>query len=157
MDINTAKQAIKNVKGCRFASIKSTTLVPLTGGKKNEMQGRITKRTTAKIMLFSSSAGYVNQVRKELEKQGVNPDTFKLGERTWGSKIEDTPLVEHITKDGQKKYYVEVVFLNLLETPQYFLDGKPISKDAVIGVKSANPNELVHIRSYALDSVDELH
>jgi len=67
------------------------------------------------------------------------------------------PIIEH-TKDGVTKYYVEVIFLKA-GTYEYLLDGAPIAKGDIIGMKEAAEggqgglDNKVIIRSFAADSI----
>jgi hypothetical protein len=150
-------QAFQNVSGASFVGLDTETRPSLKGGKKNPMQGRVTKKMTgASIMVFQNKNvnGYENMVRRRLEAEGKNPDTFKLGERAWGTRVENLPIVEH---KGQ--HYMEVIFLKPGKV-EFFLDGSPIARDLVQGLDDDKPegdqgglNAKVIIRTFAADSI----
>src|SRR4051812_13236191 len=111
---------MNRIQGVTFAGMDCITIPKLKGGKKNPQQGRVTKHHKgARVMLFTNknSSGYENMVRRRLEAEGKDPDTFVLGELQWGKRIYDSPLIEH-----EGKYYMQVIFL-APGTVDYFLDG----------------------------------
>lgn len=148
-----------NVSGNTFVGIDTKTVPVLAGGKSNSMQGRVVKvMTGASVMVFQNknSNGYENMVKRRLEKEGKNPESFSLGRRTWGERVEGTPVVEH---KGQE--YLEVIFLKTGEV-SYELDGAPIAKSAVVGLKEVEPSgqggldNTVYIRTFAKDSITKV-
>jgi len=153
---------LSTVNGASFISLDTVTDVKLTGGRKNPMQGRVTKRVTgSSVMVFTNknSNGYANMVERRLMQEGKDPQSFQLGQRQWGTRIENEPFVRH-EKDGQLKFYLEVIFLKAGKT-EYLLDGEPIAKDAIEGLPEAKDNDegqgglenKVIVRSYAVDSI----
>lgn len=145
------------MNGAAFIGFDSEVVVPLTGGKSNPMQGRITKRGTGhSVMVFQNKLanGYLNQKRKLLEAAGQDPDNFVLSPRQWGVRLPNTPIVRNDDKKtGQRKYYLEVIFLRPGKT-EYFLDGVAIDKEDIIGLKSSPKDETaVPIRTFAMDSL----
>lgn len=140
MLLGTLKKALEDLAGSSFIGIDTETSVKLAGGKKNEMQDRVVKKTVnSNVMVFANKSGnnaYENMVKKRLLAEGKDPETFELGSRAWGTRIEGTPFIEH-----NGKTYLEVIFLKPGES-EYFLDGKPISKDQIVGLKeTATANE----------------
>lgn len=155
---------LKVVQGTGFVGIDTETVVPLLGGKGNPHQGRVTKRVTgSNVMVFQNKFvnGYDALVRRRLESEGKDATNFVLGPRKWGTRIQGLPLVQH-EKDGQVKWYFEVIFINAGDV-EYFLDGQPIAKSDIQGLKDA-PEESeqggltnkVIIRTYAIDSIRSL-
>lgn len=145
------------MNGAAFIGFDSEVVVTLTGGKSNPMQGRVTKRATGNsVMVFQNKRanGYLNQKRKLLEAAGQNPDDFKLSPRKWGERLPNTPVVRHTDKKtGQRKYYLEVIFLKPGVT-EYFLDGQPIAKEDIQGLPETPKDETaVPIRTFAMDSL----
>jgi hypothetical protein len=157
--------AIQNVNGASFVGIDTLTEVKLTGGKKNPMQGRITKTMIgASVMVFQNknSNGYENMVERRLIQEGKDPTAFSLGQRAWGTRIPDMPIVEHF-KDGATKYYLEVIFLKPGKV-EYKLDGAHISEFEIEGLPERNEDaesqggldNKVIIRTFAADSITEI-
>lgn len=155
--------AFENVNGASFVGIDALTEVKLTGGKANPHQGRVTKRMIgAKVMCFQNKNvnGYEAMVERRLIAEGKDPTSFQLGERAWGTRVPNMPIIEHF-KDGETKYYVEVIFLDG-GTYEYRLDGAPIAKEEIIGMKEAvegkqgGLDNKVVIRSFAADSITEV-
>lgn len=102
------REILKNVSGASFIAIDTITPVTLRGGKKNPLQGRVTKSVKgSNVMVFQNKTtnAYENMVNRRLHQEGKFAD-FEVGPRAWGSRIPNTPFVEH---DGQ--LYLEVIFL----------------------------------------------
>ena len=156
LTLTTAGNIFANVSGSSFVGIDTLTEVPLTGGKSNPMKGRVTKRMTgASVMVFQNKRinGYKAMVERRLAKEG-KPSTFKLSPRKWGKRIADTPFVEH-----NDSHYLEVIFLKAGEV-EYLLDGEPINKADIAGLKSAADHsgqggleDQVTIRSFKFASI----
>lgn len=157
------ERAFKDLVGNTIASITTVTPVKLTGGKKNPLQGRVTKLVeTGQVMVFANkkSNGYQNMVQRRLEKEGKNPEQFKLGRRVWGKRIAGTPFVEN---KGNK--YLEVIYLQTPKKIQYMLDGRLVSKDTIEGLPKKSAQEIagdqggldvgdkVIIRTYNLQNI----
>ena len=112
------EQLMQDVNGNSFIAITTETIVKLPGGKKNPLQGLVTKRTTgSNVMVYQNKTTntYENMVNRRLEKEGKNPGSFSVGPRAWGTRIPNTPFVEH---NGQM--YLEVIFLHCGEV-KYFV------------------------------------
>jgi len=150
-----------NVSGAAIISLNTVTDVTLAGGKKNPLQGRVTKKTTgSNVMVFANKNvnGYAEMVKRHLEKEGKNPDSFKLGDRVWGERIAGTPFVAH-----KGKKYMEVIFLSAGKT-EYIIDGVPASIDSIQGLGQPDISESsqggldnkVIVRTYAVDSIKSL-
>ena len=162
MQIETLNTVLNSIEGVTFAGLDSVTDVTLLGGKKNEQQGRVKKVTVGNsIMLFTNknSNGYENMVKRRLEKEGKNPASFKLGELPWGTRIPNTPIIEH-----KGEHYLQVIFLKSGKT-HYELDGKKVDKTEIVGLKPASEGasdaqagleDMVIVRTFKLSSITEL-
>lgn len=161
----TLREIFANVHGTSFVGLDTESVVKLKGGKKNEQQGRVTKRVTgSSVMVFSNTEqnGYENLVQRRLIEEGKDPTTFSVGPRTWGTRVPNLPIIEH-EKDGVKKEYLEVIFLKPGKT-EYFLDGQPINKEDIIGLEvkeessdsQGGLDNKVVIRTYADDSIKKI-
>ena len=156
MQLATLEAALAELEGGTFVGIDTVTAVKLKGGKKNPLQGRVTKRTMgATVMCFSNKNGsaYDAMVKRRLAKEGKNPDSFTLGERAWGQRIPGTAFVEH-----KGKHYLEVIFMQAGKT-ELLLDGQPVSSQLIDGLPEtreggqAGLDDKVIIRTYAVDSI----
>lgn len=157
MPTNLATLLTDHVNGATFITIDTVTDVKLTGGKKNLMQGRVTKRVTgSNVMVFQNKSinGYEAMVKRRLEKEGKNPDTFELKPRAWGRRLTGAPFVEH-----KGAYYIEVIFLSPGET-EYLLDGNVVQRNTIVGLPPEKEeahqgglNDKVIIRTYKADSI----
>lgn len=150
------KSVFSAVNGNTVVGLTTATVVTLKGGKKNPMQGRVVKvMEDANVMVFQNKNvnGYENMVQRRLAAEGKNPETFQLGSRVWGHRVEGTPVVEHKGKE-----YLEVIFLNPGKV-KYVMDGKEINKSEIIGLDDKVEGEQgglenkVVIRTFAEDSI----
>lgn len=150
----------ENVNGSTFISIDTQTDVKLKGGKKNLCQGRVSKRTTkSNVMVFQnkSTNAYQNMVEKRLTSEGKDPSNFELSPRTWGTRIVNTPFVEH---KGQ--YYLEVIFLKSGDV-EVLLDNEVTDKSTIEGYPSTKVesdqgglSDKVIIRTFKIDSITSI-
>lgn len=155
-DRKTISVALQDLSGSTFIGLTTETNVVLLGGQKNPQQGRIIKRTVSQVQIFTNKNGsaYANMVNRRLASEGK--DNFTLSPRTWGERVEGTAFVTHKGKD-----YLEVIFKNVISS-DYYQDGKPIDKAAIVGLKPSREGEQgglddkVIIRTYSLDSVKEI-
>jgi len=141
--------------------LDTITEVKLTGGKKNPMQGRVTKKTVDNSVTSfqNNSNNYENLVKNRLIEEGKDPESFKVSERTWGNRVPNLPIIEHY-KDGTVKNYLEVIFLKAGKS-EYYLDGEYIDKNKIEGLpvvkenpeSQGNLDNKVVIRTFGLDSI----
>ncbi|MCK5016714.1 MAG: hypothetical protein KAS32_06520 [Candidatus Peribacteraceae bacterium] len=149
-----------NVNGGTFIAIDTRTAVALTGGKKNPLKGRVNKVTVgSNVMIFQNKIanGYENMVERRLKNEGKNPTTFKLSPRVWGTRLPDSPFVEH--KDN---HYLEVIFLKCgnvyyevdgIRTPRHTIQGLP---DEPQTPKQGGLDDKVVIRVYNINSITRM-
>jgi hypothetical protein len=151
---------LSRLNGAAIGSMNTVTEVKLTGGKKNPMQGRVTKKSKrANVMFFTNgkSNAYRDMVKRRLENEGKDADAFELHSRTWGERVADTPFVEH---KGQ--LYLECIYLRPPKKVTYYLDGQEIEKDAIQGLPVKNEGEQgglenkVIIRDFKLESIRKI-
>ena len=154
MDANILKQLLKDVNGGTFISIDTETDVKLTGGKSNPFQGRVTKRAIGhNVMVFQNKTtnAYENMVNRRLEAEGRSTE-FEVGPRQWGTRIPNTPFVEH-----NGKTYLEVIFLKP-GAVELLVDGKQFvgviegMREVVEGDQGGLENKVV-IRTFGVDSI----
>jgi len=142
MKYETLINAVSNVSGNSFVGLDMVSTVKLKGGKKNEQQGRVQKRVTgATVQVFQNKGvnGYEAMVKRRLVAEGKSAEDFVLSERAWGTRLDNTPIVEH-TKDGDTKYYLEAVFQNAGEV-EYLLDGVPVALEDIVGLDTPKVSE----------------
>src|SRR6185369_4321349 len=124
------------VNGSTFVGVDAVTKPTLLGGKGNPQQGRVTKiLRDASVMVFQNkrSNAYENMVRRRLALEGKEPFDWELGPRSWGTRIPETPIIEH-EKDGVLFYYLEVIFLKPGKTT-LLLDNNLVHRDDILGLK----------------------
>ena len=149
------EQLMQDVNGNSFISITTETIVKLPGGKKNPLQGLVTKRTTgSNVMVYQNKTtnAYENMVNKRLAQEGKNPGSFTVGPRTWGTRVPNTPFVEH---NGQ--LYLEVIFLHCGEV-KYFageteIDPSPLDLPNHEEGEQGGLNDKVIIRTFKVESI----
>lgn len=159
MQLNTAQDAFAKLAGGTFVGMDTLTEVKLKGGRKNPMQGRVTKRMTgAQVMCFTNTNGsaYEAMVKRRLVAEGKDAGDFELSPRAWGERIQGTPFVEH-----KGKHYLEVIFLRA-GAVEFLLDGKQIARENVEGLDEGQAGEQgglenkVVIRTFALEGITAL-
>lgn len=133
MKVSTVENFANTIRnGTTFASIDTLTNVKLTGGNKNEFQGRVQKRMTGARVEIGSS--YENKVRKNLLNEGKNADDFELQQRKWGTRpVANVPIIAHELKDGTVKHYLEVIFQKAGEV-EYLVDGVTVDPTTIPGM-----------------------
>ena len=149
-----------NVNGASFVGIDTVTSPKLKGGKSNPHQGRVQKHMEgASVMVFQNknSNAYDNMVKRRLEAEGKDAESFKLSPRAWGERVDGMPIVQH--KGAE---YLEVIFLNSGRV-YYTLDGQPIDKADVQGLDTDKAeghqgglDNKVHIRTFKADSISQI-
>ena len=158
MDYPTAQAVFGGLAGGTFVGIDTRTDVKLSGGRRNDMAGRVTKvMRGATIMVFTNTEtnAYAAMVRRRLAAEGKDPESFELGERVWGTRIAGRAFVLH-----NGKYYLETIFMRP-GVVEYELDGAPIDKSDIVGLPVPKIDEdsqggldrKVVIRTFALDSI----
>ncbi len=145
------------VNGATFIALDTETQVKLAGGKSNPLQGRVTKVTIrSNVMVFQNklSNAYENMVKRRLEKEGRDPESFVLSPRKWGEREQGTPFVTH---NGNE--YLEVIFLKAGDT-HYRVDGIVTPREQIEGLpydkEEAHQGGLdnkVIIRTFAFESI----
>ena len=156
------EELMKEVNGASFIGIDTETVVKLKGGQSNPLQGHVTKLVTgSNVMVFTNAKtnGYDAMVRRRLEAEGRNPNSFNLSPRAWGVRRQGEPFVDH---KGQT--YLEVIFLKAGEV-QYYVDGKPVDANFLSNHgleldkeegKQGGLNNKVIIRTYHVDSIKKI-
>lgn len=161
MDINAVTHMLATIKGCTFASLEAHSMPVLKGGKKNPLQGRVIEISEGvRVILFTNkkSNGYENMVRRRLLKEGKDAESFELGKLPWGTRIPETPLIEHngkyyiqtvLLSPGEKKYYVDHV-----ETPREDIPGLP--EDKSHKYQGLEQEHAVKVRTFSLENIHTL-
>ena len=154
---------VGNINGTTFASIDTTTEVKLSkkmstcvkddqsgiiqalldaGVETNPFCDKIFKHTSGtSVLLFSNSKtnGYENMVKRRLEQEGKDKESFKLSPPVWGERIKDTPIITH---NGE--YYLEVILQHSGDSSYVIKDKdnfyKHIDKDLIFGLPKTREN-----------------
>jgi hypothetical protein len=155
---------LATVNGASFISIDTLTDVKLKGGQKNPFQGRVTKANVgSSVMVFQNkhTNAYENMVKRRLEQEGKDPRSFELSARKWGTRIPDTPFVEH-----NGNLYLEVIFLKAGRV-DLLVDGMPydqkkhgdipgLPEDAPSEESQAGLENKVIVRTYLVNSIKRI-
>ena len=145
------------VNGATFIALNTETVVTLKGGKSNPLQGRVTKVTMgSNVMVFQNKNinAYDAMVKRRLEQEGKDPQSFELSPRSWGVREHGTPFVTHKGNE-----YLEVIFLSCGDV-HYRVDGVVTPKDQIVGLPESTQearqgglDNKVIIRTYAVESI----
>lgn len=158
---------LNSFKGSTFASIDTLTVVKLrsrldaskeptdelkaivtelkeSGQKTNPQLNKVFRRTDGiSVQLFtnSKSNGYENMVKRRLENEGKSAEDFTLGKAVWGTRIKDSPIIEH---NGE--YYLEVISQSPGSATYHLLeDGTNVTKEIaytdIIGTSPVKESE----------------
>jgi hypothetical protein len=151
MDRVTLENVLAEVSGCTFASLDAVTTV--SPGITHEVIGK-------RVILFTNkkSSGYDNMVRRRLIEAGKDPDSFSLGDLPWGTRVPNSPLIEH---KGKGKVYLQVI--ELAEgISKYFMLGKEANPHD-LGIKRKDhynqglpPSSQVQVRCYAIENITRI-
>jgi hypothetical protein len=126
--MNTLIETIKNLKGCKIATITYQTIVKLP--KKYGIDGVVTK--TAK-MQCQLNYDYRNAVNNRLEKQGDERE-FVAQSLPWGQWVEGqvNKLIEH---KGDELYLRIYIMKNAKSEKAYFVNGVPATQEQISIIK----------------------
>lgn len=91
---------------------------------------------------------YENKVNREMP-EGYKD--FQAGQRVWGNRLGDTPLVEH-----KGEFYLEVLPIKELEPPRYYLKGVQIPAEAVAPFLKGSPEVLVRPKDFRISGIREI-
>lgn len=170
---------LDDINGAEFASIDTLTMVPLNktlGGRgtgDNPHHGKVFKRTEGiQVMVYTNknSNAYENMVKRRLVKEGKDAADFVLGERAFGTRIENSCFIQHTLKgETVPQIYLEVIcigngpkrveFLHLTDKGLV-----PIDRESIIGMKpeTVNPegqgglDDTVVIRTFKVENVKRI-
>ena len=153
-DRNAISTILEGFAGNTFIGLTTETTPKLKGGKKNDMLGRVTKRTVSTVQIFTNQNvnAYANKRNRNRAKAGETTP-FELSPRAWGERVKGTAFVTHKGND-----YLEVIFIDT-KSVEYFLDGAAIDKASIEGLPASRPasdTDDVVIRTYALASIKEI-
>ena len=155
------RDIIESGSGSVVYKITTESEERLSGGKKNDMQGRVKKRTIDSIVKIYNGdfeSVFSRLMNEEYQKAGIDK-IYEPKQRTWGERIKGTPFIEH--KD---EIYVEVFFVKSGRVV-YLLDDKEIDKSDIVGLKESTTRKFVGdsdsgefvpnviVRTYKLNSI----
>lgn len=151
MDRVTLENVLAEVSGCTFASLDAVTTV--SPGITHEVMGK-------RVILFTNkkSSGYENMVRRRLIEAGKDPDTFVVGDLPWGTRVPNSPLIEHREKG---KVYLQAIEL-APGISKYFMLGKEANPND-LGIKKKEPynqglptDAQVNVRCYDIENITRI-
>lgn len=143
MELSEAQTIFKNVQGTRFCGIDSKIIVSRLKRDEAVQPGVLTKITKgSSVMVFAQEdpTAYSNQVKRRMEKEGLDPTSWEGGPLPWGEWMGNSPFIVHTKKDKaepnpwlavKETYYLRVHFVHA-GTSEYFLDGRPIAKSDIV-------------------------
>jgi len=139
------------IEGCSFVSLHTVTTPTLTGGKSNPQQGRIRKHGRM-VVFCGGSPQYGKMVNKKAVEAyeamfGDNPVDVRpfQPENLWKGKGEHVrgAVVRHNETDA--RYLMVYVPSNSVPTVEYTIDGAPIAKEDIVGLKPSSSKKSVTV------------
>lgn len=125
--------------------INMRTQVKLKGGQSNSMQNRIFKETEdlrIELAIPGVAGGYADRLKEQAVADGLNPDTYQPKARAWGTRIDNSPLIEHkgehyleffVTGSGKTRYVYDINNSGradeFVEIKPSMIEGLPESKE----------------------------
>lgn len=156
--INAAELFTHGIHGSAIMGLSTVTTPKLKGGMGNPLQGQVREVKSQRVMVFTNSeeSGYENMVKRRMQEEGIDPESWNENEVRWGTRIPNSPLISH--KD---KFYVECIILEE-EDVHYYHDNEELTPDQIPGLdpeKAAWQGGIqnkVKVRRYAIDSIKEI-
>lgn len=158
---NQLKEFLQGIKGSTIATILVETSPNMvkTG---NPYWGRVKKRSRVNgIIGFSYESCVNNQRVREANPQTIeevsNVEKFFAQLRSWGKRIQGTPLVEH-----KGKYYLEMKVERVLDSGYYIGDNlidKALVEQYLVKKKESEIQKVVKpviLRDYSLESIKSI-
>lgn len=137
------------------------------GGNSGGFAGRVTIRHKINGVIGTY---WQNIANKFLAKSG-SEESMVVHQRKWGTRIAGEPLVEHTTREGEYRLYLEFFPIRRLQA-EYLVDGRPATpeevesfkpflkekeKDSEITLTNGEKVRIPNIvRDYRLDHVEQI-
>jgi hypothetical protein len=125
-EIELVRFVMQNLRGAGFVTIQTLTEVKLNA-EGRAILGEVYKRARVNGVV---NFRYQNSVNRQRTREALVAD-FVAAERRWGSHVVGTPFIVHITKDGQRKMYLEMKVERSLGYEYLDAQGNEISKEQV--------------------------
>lgn len=110
-------------------------------------------KNVEKRVVMNGQVGYdyARALEKRTAESGENPASAKeIHARTWGTRVGDTPIIEH-----KGKSYLDVMVNNVIETAYQDLDsGKMLSYYEVKDFLPNKSNSLVPVTNIGIDKIE---
>jgi hypothetical protein len=100
MERSVLEDLLDRIDGCTFATLDAETYP--TPGIRKVMTGK-------RVILFTNKkvSGYENMVKRRLVEAGRDPSNFVLTDLPWGTRVPNSPLIEH-----KGKTYLQCIVLS---------------------------------------------
>lgn len=139
MEFNTAAAIAADFTGTAFCEMHTLTGDHVNKGTKNNRNphfGRITCQSVKNVMISKSPATFQNWVNKRKAQQGGEAD-FVAGELPYGAWMDGYEGLFIDATPESTGVYTQYMRMAVLATrsSQYLLDGEPIAKEDIIGLK----------------------
>lgn len=171
MQYEQAKTLLEQLRGVTFAGIDTATVPVLKGGKRNPFQGKLQKLAFGAQVILFGSPGYEAKVKRHLEAEGKDPESFKAGALPWGAHEQGTPFIVN-----KGEHYLQVVYIRGPKLVQYmatdtirndfdliaYNKGDIVPKSNILGINERSGSEHqnleseVIVRAYKLSSIVSL-
>ena len=123
----------------------------------NPFLGRV--RKFSKVVATAGDFDFENAVTRQRLRENPEAEKYTVGQRTWGSHVEGSGLVEH-----NGKFYMRV--LHPKSESMYIVDGRPATNAEVAEIKRYLPvvkrserhctDKDIIYRDYSLDNILEI-
>jgi len=148
-----AAALLMQLKGNQYITLHTRTDArALKTGNPHKMIEKLAKTQV------QSGFKYKNSLDNQAKREGV--EALPVQERTWGERIENTPLVFY-----KGKFYLETKPEKVLEDVTYLADGKEVAKESIErflpkkkkGTSTqANLKKKILVRDYAISSIKKM-
>jgi hypothetical protein len=143
-----------------FNGVGFATIIAVTNPQQRKSPfGTITKKS--RMLVNWGNWSYSNALESQAKREGKEID-FEVQPRRWGTRLQNSPLVHHVNKQGEEKHYLEVKVENVFETEYFEKEtGKPLTYHEVSWYlyekkESATQDKLekkIYLRDFSLDSI----
>lgn len=147
MELSRLIPILERINGCTFASLDART-----------REASVIRETVGeRVMLFHTrgASGYENKVKRELERLGLDPNQFKVGDLPWGERVGNLPLITH-----RGFHYLQTIFLKPGES-RYFIGTMEVPRPKFLSERFAPGQGLpegrqVIVNTYNIENISKL-
>src|SRR3954471_10720191 len=115
-----------------LSASKGAKIVTLTTITKPDLKKDCPYEGVYKISVVNGIVNwqYANVINRQLEKEGKEK-SFVPQKRKWGTRLDNSPFVSHVNKEGKHKLYLEMKVERILSTEYKSNDGTVIPQEEI--------------------------